>query len=352
VSRHITRLALSVTAVAAGTLPAFFVPACLSSPSTSDGGPPSSSSSSSGGSSGGSSGNGSGSGTNSSSSGGPIDGGPLCLAPDAGPVDSTCIIDDMTGNAVVSGGPWYTYSDRVFPNSSPPQIVDGSASAGGTVIATSAGMVTPPEGAQFPPVTGDTPPGGPTVPGVAGPAAYREFSASGLTLWGAGMGFNWTNVLPDSGAPDPDASSEAGPAAGQPGPYDASAHKGIAFYGISNGSGSVVVSVHFSDAREAPAAGECDASVYVNNPVECGDDYFKNYTFTNTWQNFTVKFADPLLKTQNYSGMALAPGKLDTTQLYQVHFQVTNTAFKGTGPTDATAGYSISVAYVTWYDGN
>ena len=62
-----------------------------------------------------------------------------------------------------------------------------------------------------------------------------------------------------------------------------------------------------SDGLPGSAGGECDASVYLNNPVECGDDYFKTYTFTNTWQNFVVKFADPLLKTQNYSGMALPP---------------------------------------------
>jgi hypothetical protein len=343
VNRQIARVAFSVSAVVAVTIPAFFVPACLSSPTTpSDAG----SSSSSGGS-----GSGSGSG---SSSGAPSDGGTVatgCLGPDAGAVPSSCVIDDMTGLTVVGGGYWYTYSDRTFPNTT--DVVDGSASVMGTVIATSAGVVTPAEGDQFPAALGDVMPGGPTVPGVSGPAPYREFIGSGLTLWGAGMGFNWTNVLPDAGAVDLDAAAaaDAAPVLGTPGPYDASGHKGMTFYGKSNGSGPVVVGIHFSDARNAAAGGECDASVYLNSPVECGDDYFKNYTFAPTWGNFVVKFADMALKTQDYSGMHLPPGALDTTKLYQVHFQVNNGAFKGTGATDAAPGFDISVAYVTWYDG-
>lgn len=334
-NRHIARVALSLSAVTAVIVPVFLVPGCLSSPSTADSGT-SSSSSSGGGSSG-------------SSSGTTDDGAPppvVCLLPMAGAVDPSCIIDDMTDQAIVSGGYWYTYSDRTFPNTT--DVVDGQATAMGTVIATSAGMIVPAEGQMYPPTTGDM--GGPTVPGVTtGPVNFREFTGSGLTLWGAGMGFNWTNVIPP-GTVMPDA-ADAAPVLGVPGPFDASAHKGIAFYGKSNGTASVPVGLHFSDMREAAAGGLCDASVYVNNPVECGDDYFKNYTFTTAWQNFFVKFKDPTLKTQNYSGMMLAPGGLDTTKLYQVHFQVNNAAFKGAGPTDAAPGFDISVAYITWYDG-
>ncbi len=336
-NRHIARVALSVSAVTAVTVPFFFVPGCLSSPSTAtDSGTPGTTGSSSSGSGSGSNGGG--------DDGGGSTGPTVCLGPDAGPVDPSCVVDDMTTPAIVSGGYWYTYSDRTFPNTT--DVVDGSAAVAGTIIATADGFVSPAEGEQFFSNMGA---GGPTVPGFPGTAPFREFSGGGLTLWGAGMGFNWTNVIPPG--TDMSDAADAAPALGVPGPYDASAHKGITFYGKSNGAASLAVGLHFSDAREAAAAGECDATVYLNGPLECGDDYFKNYTFTTSWQNFTVKFADPLLKTQNYTTMDLAPGKLDTTHLYQVHFQVNNAAYAGKGATDAGPAFDISVAYITWYDG-
>jgi hypothetical protein len=329
VSRHITRVALSVSAVVAVTLPAFFVPACLSSSSTASDAGSSSSSSSSGG--------GTGSGSSSSSGGGTSDTGTPtgagCLPPDAGTVATACLIDDMSSPITETGGYWYTFSDRTLPNST-------------ILVPNPAGIISPLEGAQFPPATGDTAPGGPTVPGV-GLVGFREFTGSGLTLWGAGMGFDWIDLSPPG-----DAGPDAAAALGVPSSFDGSSHTGISFYGISNTGKSQAVGIHFSDQREAAAAGLCNAdagyTVYdggadtINNPSECSDDFVKSVNFTATWTNFTVKFSSTIQGFSDGTPLAALDPKT---------FQVNNPGYAGKGPIAAEPAWDISVAYITWYDG-
>jgi hypothetical protein len=264
----------------------------------------------------------------------------VCLGPDAGPVDVSCVVDDMANPATLTGGYWYTYSDRTIPNTT-------------TLVPGAAGIIDPVEGAQFLPDTTGT--GGPMVPGLSSPVNFRTFTGSGLTLWGAGMGFDWKDLTPPS---DSDA-ADASPALGVPIAFDASMHQGINFYGMSGTGKNQAASVHFSDSREAAAAGMCNSDaayvVYdggadtVNNPTECGDDFFKTVTFTPTWTSFTVKFSSTA--TQGYSGMVLTPKTLDTTKLYQIHFQVNNPGYAGKGPIAPEPAWDIRVAYITWYDG-
>jgi hypothetical protein len=264
----------------------------------------------------------------------------VCLGPDAGPFADHCLIDTMNANATVFGGYWYTFSDRTLPNTI-------------TLVPNPAGTISPLEGAEFPPDMTGT--GGPSVPGMDSPANFRRFSGAGLTLWGAGMGFDWQDVSPaDAGASD---AADAGPALGVPVAFDASAHSGIGFYGRSSTGASQIVGVHFSDKREAVAGGLCDAdasfTIYEggadtnNSPTECNDDFLKNVSFTQDWSFFIVKFADA---RQGFAdGYPLAA--LDPTTLFQVHFQVNNHDYAGSGPVAPEPAWDISVATITWYDG-
>jgi hypothetical protein len=260
--------------------------------------------------------------------------------PDAGPVtDMTCIIDDMMNPSTETGGYWYTYSDRTLPNST-------------ILVPNPIGTISPLEGAEFPPdLTTGT---GPTVPGV-GVAPFRRFSGGGLNLWGAGTGFDWTDSVP----PMTDDAGDGAAALGVPVAYNASAHKGISFYGITNTGTSQSVGIHFSDKREAAAGGICNVDAAfvvfdggadtVTNASECSDDFVKTVTFMPTWQNFTVKFS---ATAQGFmDGMPLTA--LDPTSLYQVHFQINNPGYgaKGAGPIAPEPPWDISVAYITFYDG-
>jgi hypothetical protein len=163
------------------------------------------------------------------------------------------------------------------------------------------------------------------------------------------MGFDWKDaVQADASVSD---AADAAPALGTPSAFDAGDHKGIAFWAKSNTGALQQVGVHFSDMRQAAAGGECDASVYFNSPVECGDDYFKNVPITASWAQYHVLFADPLVHTQNYTLMGLHAGGLDTHHLYQTHFQINNGSFAGMGAVAPLPAFDISVAYITFYDG-
>jgi hypothetical protein len=274
--------------------------------------------------------------------GGPNDAGAtsVCLNPDAGPLDPNCVIDDMSVDHTAYGGYWYTYSDRTLPNTA-------------TLVPNPAGTISPTEGAPFPPNTAGV--GGPTVPGLGAPANFREFSGQGLTLWGAGMGFDLQDVLPvDAGGGD---AADAAAAPGVPTAFDASRHLGIGFYGRSNSLASQTVGVHFTDIREAVVGGICDADAAftvfdggadtINGPTECSDDFLKNVTFTPDWAFFTVTFASA---RQGFTdGDPLAA--IDPSKLVEIHFQVNNPGYLGTGPIAPEPAWDISVAYITWYDG-
>ena len=327
-NRHILRVAFSFAAVTSATVPFLFTPACLSNPSTtSDSGAPS-------GSSGGSS-SGTATGSSSGSSSGSTTTG--CVPPDAGATTMACVIDDMMNPATETGGYWYTYSDRTLPNSI--ILVPGAA-----------GIISPLEGAQFPPE--QRRPGRSRRCRAWAPRPSTEFSGSGSTLWGAGTGFDWKDITP----PMADDGGDAAAALGVPAAFDATGHTGISFYARTNIGTAQQISVHFSDKREAAAAGICNADAAytvfdggadtINSPTECSDDFLKNVNITNAWANYTVKFT--AAATQNYSGMGLKA--LDITKLYQVHFQINNPGYAGK-PIAPMKPWDYSIAYITWYDG-
>jgi hypothetical protein len=280
-----------------------------------------------------------------------------CLGPDASPLPATCVIDDMTAVTTETQGYWYTFSDRTIPFST-------------SLIPSAQGTVDPAEGAQFPPDNvpdaGPLPDGGayptpgpgPSIPGLAAPAAQRTFSGGGLTLWGAGCGFDFSDEIPDDASPAADAG-----ALGIPVPYDGSAHKGIAFWGKSN-LGDQPIGVHLADNREAAGGGVRDASVpyttfddagggadIVKNPVECGVDFVdSNVTLTSSWKYYSVTWA-AFGKSQTYSGGAVY-SMPDTKNLFYLHFQANNKGYHGSGAVAPEPPFSVSIAYVTWYDGN
>jgi hypothetical protein len=271
---------------------------------------------------------------------------PGCLGPDAGPLDAGCIIDDMVQPNTETGGYWYTYSDRTFP-------------FGTTLVPGYQGSVDPPEGVAFPPnnvpAAPPAPGPGPTVAGIA-MTGQRTFSGGGLTLWGAGAGFDFLDLVPaDAGAPD---AADAG-MLGVPVAFDGSAHAGIAFWGISNMGASQRVGVHLADSREAAGGGVCDPSDpsmifdggadLVKNPTECGVDFVATATFTGAWTYFPIPFAD-FGSSQTYSGGPVYPS-VDAKHLFYLHFQVNNPGYADKGPIAPEPPWSVSIAYVTWYDG-
>jgi hypothetical protein len=350
VNRKIVRITLSVGAVTLASASGLFLPVILSGcfGSSSNNSPTSGSSGS-----GGTSGSGGSSGTVAPTDGGGTgsdDGatGTACLGGSTTPLPSSCVIDDMTMPSTETNGYWYTFSDRTAPFAT-------------TLVPGDQGIVDPAEGAQFPPdnvpVSGPMPGTGPTIPGLSAPADFRTFDGSGLTLWGAGSGFDFEDQVPP-GAP---LQADGGQVPGVPVSFDGSAHNGIGFWAKSNitSPATQLVGIHLADNREAAGGGVCDASVpymvfdggadIIKNPVECGVDFVKTETFTNTWKFFFVTWAD-FGKSQNYSGGTVY-NMPDTKNLFYLHFQVNNPGYAGMGPIAPEPPFSISIAYVTWYDG-
>jgi len=248
----------------------------------------------------------------------------------------------MTNISNAYGGYWYSFSDRTTPFGT--DFVPGAQ-----------GTVNPVEGAQYQPSADPTSTMGGPGPIIGGmPAAFRQFSGGGLTLWGAGMGFDFKDAVP----PDASAGPDGGYALGVPGPFDGSAHSGIAFYGKSNNGMPQSVGIHLADNREGAGGNICDAALPFTifdggadidkNPAECGADFLKSEPFTTSWQYFHITWVN-FGGTQTYSGTTYM--KVDPTKLYYLHFQVNNIAYKGMGPVAPEAPWDISIAYVTWYDG-
>jgi hypothetical protein len=309
----IVRLGISSAAVGLASLPAFFLPACLgSNSSTADAGPgggSSSGGSSSGSSSGGSSGG---------SSSGTGDGGALGVD----------ILDDMSTPAVTTGGYWYTYSDRTCPNTA-------------LLMASAPGTINPSEGLDFKPA-GDTvniPAPGP------GDVNYREVTGGGEKTWGVGFGFNFTN---DPG-PNPFANCDGGcmgtppatdAAVGFANKWDASMHKGFAFWAklVSDASSPLKVNVQIADKHTHPNGGTCNPCLN-GGPMACADDYIESKPISTS--QIQVMWTDTGLKQVGWSTLK---GVFDPTSLFYIHLQV-----QGAAAAPAPA-FDIQVAYFTWVD--
>ncbi len=319
----IVRVGVSSAVVGLASLPAFLMPACLSStnPSTE-----SDASSASGGSS---SGGGSGSSSGSSAS-----------VADAGS-GATCSLDDMSSAATSTGGYWFTYSDRTCMNTS-------------LLIPDAAGTISPGEGYPSNPLVDDS--GAPlsvTLPGVAMPVGYREFIGGGEKVWGVGFGFNFTNdgnnpftVCPPSTCtgtpPMVDASSGFGA------PFNASMYKGISFYArslMATATAPTKVRVQISDKHTDPGSGSPEAGptsgicnqCASSGLTECANDFYITVDLTPTWAPYTVLFAD--IATDTWAA-TYAKGQIDPTTLYHVHWQI-NTP---------VPNFDIQIACISWVD--
>jgi hypothetical protein len=276
---------------------------------------------------------------------------------------SDVVLDDMLGMQSALLGSWYTYSDRTLPNSEPPLLQPGKADLG---------SIMPMEGAAFYPMS-DT--RGPTITVDGGPTLlpYREATGGGETTWGCGFGLDLQSALPDGGAvifnscagfvadagmPIFDVTN-AGGNVGIPIPFNAKAagYTGIAFYGISFGTTLISVNVQMDDERTSAWGGVCDACVNGGPPTghdceatddggmdcPCSDSYIYTAPFAaGKWERFAFHFTDMTLATANWSKQGLAKGGIDTTQLYNLHFQLS------LGSAKTLPNFDIGVAYITW----
>ncbi len=236
-------------------------------------------------------------------------GGPTC------PMNnSSLLIDDMNTagtDGPGTGGYWFTYSDRTNPYSEPPIYLTPMPP----------GSIIPVEGASFRPNA--------TGPGSISNA--RECTGMGESNWGAGFGFDFVDTKPDGGNNVPFWGCDGGGPSvwndnpdggtGIPLPFDASSHKGVAFWAKSNTGASVSVEIKFSEKRTNPWAGVCNACATssVNPMAQCSDDYLKIITVTGDWALYTIRFSD--LATQNFTKIDLAAGGFDASTFYSLHFQ-------------------------------
>jgi hypothetical protein len=304
----VVRLSLSAAALGLASLPAFLMPACLSSSSASpDAGTGNGGGSSSGGT------------TVAADDGGAATG-------EAGAPD---ILDDMSSMSTSTGGYWYTYSDRTCPNST-------------LLIADAAGTINPLEGYSLYPAPDmvDIPAPGP------GMVNYREVSGGGEKTWGLGFGFNFLN----SGS-NPFVNCEAGTctgtppdvdaAAGYPDKFDASMHKGVAFWArLVSDASSLKVNIQVSDKHTNPNGGVCNPCLNGGS-MACADDYIESEAVTPTWSQLQVRWTDTALKQDGWSGLKFP---IDVTTLYYIHLQV-----QGSVALPAP-NFDVQVAYFTWID--
>jgi hypothetical protein len=280
---------------------------------------------------------------------------PACSSP-------ALVIDDMSNTAgpTLTGGYWYTYSDRTCV-SPLPALIRGDA----------AGTVTPLEGQQFLAITGASNDG--PNPCGTGAVSYRDFSGSGENNWGAGMGFDFADTAPSSpfmaasaqvlgqscasaeqctGMEAPDAYTPPADAGGSfAAPFDVSMHKGISFY-VRAPDAAVKVKVQLSDKTTNPAGGTCDQCLYGGpaasaTTIRCADDWLKTLSLSTSWTQVTLMFNDPLLKTGGWStsNMTRPSSAMDLKSLYYVHFQISTADY----PAPVKA-FHFQVAYISFVD--
>ena len=265
--------------------------------------------------------------------------------------NSALLIDDMTNPAspTITGGYWYTYSDRTCV-SPLPALIRGDA----------AGTIIPEEGQQYLSTTGASNDG--PNPCGTGAVSYRDFSGGMENNWGAGMGFDLADTAPTgafasctspeqcTGTEAPDAYTPPSDGGGSfAAPFDASKFKGVTFFirAPDTGAVPVKVNVQLSDKSTNPGGGTCDQCLYGGpaasaTTIRCADDWIKTVSATSSWTQQTVLFNDPTLKTGGWStgNTPRASSAIDLKSLYYVHFQLST---NGAPPLKA---FHIQVAYL------
>lgn len=264
--------------------------------------------------------------------------------------DPTMILDDFRSDSgtTATGGYWYTYSDRTCVSYVPPRIRPDAA-----------GTLEPQEGQMVLPSNDGTL----TPPCEAEPVPFVELRGGGENIWGAGIGFDFTDnsVLsrslydscPVAEACDGTPAPGADPYETQSGAFNSRVvpgpPAGISFWARApEATAAVSVEVHLSDRHSNESGGVCKLCLYrpaTPGQGECFDDWLVTLKVTDAWEPQTVRFDDPRLATLGWSTTPARPQPwcvLDTTALYSMHFQLS------TDGQDALAPFHIQIGYVTW----
>jgi hypothetical protein len=268
---------------------------------------------------------------------------------------SAVVLDDMEALKAPTGGSWYTYSDRVLPNSAPPIIQTDLP-----------GVMTPPEGTTFAPYTSDPRAPELMINGAWHAVPFREVTGHGNDVWGAGFGLDFSDVRPsptDSVIASINACpSDAGvsplfnamdPDVLVPVAFNAkvAGFTGIGFYATSFSGIPVTIYVELDDPRTSPRGGSCDVCLDGGHceaagdggaACPCYDSFMESFYVSGGWNFYSFHFTDPALVTQNWSGQDLAAGTILSSALYNLHFQLT------VAPGQSLPPFDIGVAYVVW----
>ena len=93
------------------------------------------------------------------------------------------------------------------------------------------------------------------------------------------------------------------------GPYDASSCAGVSFQAKKSGEGTAAVRLKVGDWQTSPEGNLCK---------QCYNDFGADFSFTDEWQAYSVRFSD--MKQEPYWGEPKA--SIDATALYQIQWQV------------------------------
>jgi hypothetical protein len=130
-------------------------------------------------------------------------------------------------------------------------------------------------------------------------------TATGFTVWGAGIGVTLT---PGAG----DAGTKAS--------YDASGYSGIAF--LAKAAAPITVHASVPDGNTAVEGGVCLNTMDRTSPKRCGDYFGSDFQVGTTWQSYTLMFATAAQSTWGL----LVPTGLEKAQIFAFHTQVKGTA--------------------------
>lgn len=135
----------------------------------------------------------------------------------------------------------------------------------------------------------------PTAPGSTLSAKFAAAtSGPAFTTYGAGMGFDFNNVMM------------------KPCPYDATAYSGITFYAKSNGTAGLAIKAMVKTAATTASSsgGTCTAM--------CDDHFALKSTLTTAWAKYTITFSAATFAQEGFGTKAA----FDKTKVLGMQFQV------------------------------